>query len=348
MIHTRGFVPRFLHFWRTRLSAHGGTRLGVAVSGGRDSCVLAALIGRLKRHLGIRKLVFLHLDHGLRPPAERKKDLAVLRRLARKFSAPLVVARARVSSTGGGLEAAGRDARLEFFKRAVRRHKLDSVALAHHLDDRIETFFLFLLRGSGSRGLSSLRETETIGGLRVIRPLLAFTREEIRQFAAAEKIDFHEDITNADPRFLRNRIRMDFIAPLKNWHPGFQKAMSATIETLEAEDTALSDLAEYALKSSRVPPGGKKPCAGRMSLDRSELRMWPPAVLARVLRLADRALGGSGLLGGHENLAAAVRLILGGSIGFLNLPAGSQLRVSNDRVLLQSRRRVVDSPAEVA
>ena len=333
----RGFVSRFLHFWRTRLPDHCGSRLGVAVSGGRDSCVLAALIGRLKSHLGIRRLVFLHLDHGIRPPAERKKDLAVLRHLARKCSARLVAARARVSSTGGGLEAAGRDARLKFFKRAARRHKLDSVALAHHLDDRIETFFLFLLRGSGSRGLSSLRETESIGGLRVIRPLLAFTREEIRQLAASEKIAFHEDSTNVDRRFLRNRIRMDLIVPLREWHPGFQKAMSATIGTLESEDAALSDLAEHALKSSLIPPGKKKTVAGRMSLDRSELRMWPVAVLARVFQLADREMGGSGLMGGHESLAAAVRLVFGSSIGSLNLPAGRILRLEKSRVIFNKK-----------
>lgn len=326
----RGFVPRFLNFWRTGISGAAGSRLGVAVSGGADSSVLAALLHKLKAHLGIRRMVLLHLDHGLRPAAERRRDAAVLRHLARRVRAPIVTARARIRAGSEGLEAAARAARLDFFRKAARRHKLDSVALAHHLDDRIETFFLNLLRGSGSRGLSSLRAIETIDALRLVRPLLVFTRDEIRGVCSAERIVYHEDVTNRDRRFLRNRIRLDLVPMLKEWHPGFEKAMFATIETLESEDAALSELAAAVLQSNATAHGRG------VTLDRAPLRRLPAALLVRVLQQADRRLGGSGLLGGHENLSAAARIILGPATAAMNLPAGRSIRIEPNRVVLSA------------
>ncbi|OGH56532.1 MAG: tRNA lysidine(34) synthetase TilS [Candidatus Lindowbacteria bacterium RIFCSPLOWO2_12_FULL_62_27] len=326
MSSSRAFVSRFLHFWRTQFGASGAgrrLRLGIGVSGGRDSCVLAALIGRMKAHLGVRRVVLLHLDHGIRPVAERRRDRAVLRALSRRVRAPLVVDRVRLRATGEGLEAAGRSARLKFFSRAARRYRLDAIAQAHHLDDRIETFFLFLLRGSGLRGLTSLRSTETLaaggGSLNIIRPLLPFTRDEILEFSAAEKISYHEDSTNRDLRFLRNRLRLELIPMLKSWHPGFAKAMAATQQALESEDAALSDLADGLYR-------------GR--LDPAELRNWPEAVVARVLQRWGRRRGGSAVLGGHKNLAAAARLIRSAARASLDLPGGRKLLIDRSRIRL--------------
>ena len=335
-----------------RLAAGASTRVGVAVSAGCDSCALATLLARLRPHLGIRKLVLLHLDHGLRPAAERRRDLEVLRRLAKRARTPLVVGRARVRAGGKGLEDAARSARLKFFARAVRRLRLGSIAVAHHLDDRIETFFLFLLRGSGSRGLSSLRAVETLdrpGPIRIVRPLLPFTRADIRQFAASEKIEYHEDSTNIDPGFLRNRIRIELVPLLGEWHPQFRLAMAATISALESEDAALSELAKSIIQSCGHAENGAGhgwPSVERdmdvnrstapknsMSLDRRRLRLFPSALLARALQQADRSLGGSGLLGGHENLSAAVRAILGKSAAVIDLSGGRHLRMDRDRVI---------------
>lgn len=304
---TKGFVTRFLHHWRTRIRPASGGRLGIAVSGGLDSSVLATLIHTLKRHLGIRRIVLLHLDHGLRQAGERRADLSIVRGLAKTMRASMWAANVRVTSEGRGVETAGRAARLAFYARAVRKFRLDSVALAHHLDDRIETFFLFLLRGSGSRGLSSLRAVETVQGVRLVRPLLPFSREEIGRYCAAANIAYHEDITNRDTRFLRNRIRRDLVPMLTEWHPGFRKAMSATLDALESEDAAMSELADFVIERSRVFRNR------RWVLDHRELKKWPPGLVARVLQTADRRLGGSGILGGHIHLTAAVKSILGRS-----------------------------------
>ncbi|MBI4179136.1 tRNA lysidine(34) synthetase TilS [bacterium] len=342
----RGFVPKFLHYWRRAISPRIGdtARVGVAVSAGRDSSALAAALGRFGPALGIQRLVLLHLDHGIRPPAERAEDIRALKALARRVRAPLVVARARIKRRGG-TEAAGRAARLEFFRKAVRRHKLSCVATAHHLDDRIETFFLFLFRGSGSRGLSSLRAAESIrlsrsrsSPLLLVRPFLPFTRDQVRRYAESECVRFHEDSTNLDRRYLRNRIRLDLIPLLEEIHPAFRPAIAAGIEALEEEDAALSALASSALDALT---GGKARSENgflrSLSLDRARLKRWPPGILARILLRADRLMGGPGLLGGHTSLRAAARAIAGPGTSVFSLPAGRRLHIDKELVKFQSR-----------
>lgn len=334
MSNPRGFVPRFMHVWRGSLAP--GNRVGVAVSAGLDSCVLAALLGRLKSGLGIQKLVFLHFDHGIRPASERRRDVLVLRRLAAKFRVPLVIGRARVRSRGKGLEDAARAARLRFFAKQCSRHRLKTVALAHHLDDRIETFFLFLFRGSGCRGLSSLRAAETLTRppIRVVRPLLSFTRDEIAGFAAAERIEYHEDSTNLDRQFLRNRIRLDLLPTLSDWLPQFRQAMAAAIGTLESEDEALELAAAEALCQSliRSSKGLRMIC-----LDRMRLRNWPKAIRARVLRTAGQYIGTSGLLGGHTNMSSAASAVGGTSVRRVDMASGHVLEMTSTQVILRRR-----------
>lgn len=338
MSDSHGFVPRFLHFWRRHIAPSVGPkpRVGVAVSAGRDSCALAWMLRKFGKILGIRGLVLLHLDHGLRPAAERARDLRVLQALARRVRAPLYVSRARIPPKAG-VEAAARAARLAFYGRAVRRHALDCVATAHHLDDRIETFFLFLLRGSSSRGLSSLRAVEQIHPVALVRPFLPFSREEVGWFAGRESLDFHEDSTNRDRKFLRNHIRHELIPILQSRHPGFQKAMLATLESLEEEDAALQNLADRVLDALTAGVTGRHNGRFRsVSMDRTQLRGYPLGLLVRILQQADRRSGGSGLLGGHTNLNAAAQAIYGNRTSVFALPSGRQLAIQKDRVKLQS------------
>lgn len=333
------FLPRFLDFWRKRIAPEGARSVGIAVSAGADSCAMAVLLHRFRKNLGIRRMVLLHLDHGIRPASERARDLDVLRRLARRLRLTLVTGRAHVRNRGGGLEASSRGARHAFFIRHVRRMKLDAVALGHHLDDRIETFFLFLLRGSGVRGLSSLRPVETLTirrhPIRIIRPLLPFTRDEVAGFSDAAGIEHHEDSTNASREHLRNRLRLDILPSLRALHPALDKSMAAALEALEAEDTALSEAADALIHA--CTPRDAKPGRREAILDRALLSSWSVGMVARVLQSADRRLGGSGLLGGHAQLTAAARAILqtdSTARAHLDLPGGRTLRLTCDRILL--------------
>src|SRR5438552_2703868 len=113
-------------------------RILVGVSGGADSVCLALVLKELRYELAIA-----HVNHGLRGP-ESDEDAAFVAALAQRMG--LTFFQRRVVLIGGNMEAAGRDARKDFFFELARKHGYSKVAVAHSRQDRIETFLLNLLR----------------------------------------------------------------------------------------------------------------------------------------------------------------------------------------------------------
>ena len=187
----------------------------VAVSGGIDSIALLYLLATPGLNLRDR-LVVAHFNHQLRG-ADSDADAGFVGQAAERLGLPFETdsgdARQLAAETGDGIEAAARQLRHQFFARLAKRLTA-VVALAHHADDQIETFFLRLLRGAGNRGLAGMQPSAPSpvdSGVTLVRPLLGIRRDEIVGFATQEKIEFREDTTNADTRFLRNRIRHELL-----------------------------------------------------------------------------------------------------------------------------------------
>lgn len=192
----------------------------VGVSGGRDS---VALLHGLVR-CGYRRLVVCHLDHGLRGEPAGAADARFVGELAATLGVDFEPGRADVAGLaaagGGSLETVGRDARRRFFAAVARRRRCHDVFLAHHADDRVETFLLNLLRGAGPAGLGAMavesRHRVALPGsprpvsLRLLRPLMGIWRAEIDAELAAHAVSWREDPTNADPTHaVRNRLRLE-------------------------------------------------------------------------------------------------------------------------------------------
>src|SRR5262252_6151395 len=143
----------------TRRLIRDNQPLLVAVSGGVDSMVLLELLHQLSKKYDW-SLTVAHLNHGLRSNSSHADERLVLREAA-KMSLPVIVDRADVRAAAKAhklsLEMAARKERHAFLARAAERLEIKSIALAHHSDDQLELFFLRLLRGSGSEGLSGLK-----------------------------------------------------------------------------------------------------------------------------------------------------------------------------------------------
>jgi hypothetical protein len=105
------------------------------------------------------------------------------------------------------LSARFRAARLALFRRVVTAHGLRGVLLAHHADDQAETVLHRLLRGSGLSGLAGMSGRATVGGLLILRPLLAERRAELRHYLREIPQPWREDDSNRSPKYLRNRLR---------------------------------------------------------------------------------------------------------------------------------------------
>jgi tRNA(Ile)-lysidine synthase len=178
----------------------------VGVSGGVDSRVLLQIL----LEAGFTNLVICHLDHRLRG-SDSERENRLIRRLATRLKLPLVQEQVPDWPPKLSLETAARQARQQFFARAAKQFGATHVFLGHHADDQVETFLFNILRGAGSIGQAAMR-TETrisAGGvdLIVVRPLLHIWKQEIRDYAKQRRLRFSEDVTNAENKFTRNRIR---------------------------------------------------------------------------------------------------------------------------------------------
>ena len=173
----------------------------LAVSGGVDSMVLLDL---LHKRPGVTFTV-AHFNHGIREDAEQDKQL--VESVARRLGAPFVHHKGNLGS--GVSEAAAREARYDFLHKVKAATGAQAIITAHHQDDLIETAFLNMLRGTGRRGLSSLKSTDGI-----IRPLLPFSKERIKDYAHVNKLAWREDSTNTDMKYKRNQVRHQLLPKL--------------------------------------------------------------------------------------------------------------------------------------
>ena len=210
-----------------------GTRVIAAVSGGADSVALLRILHRLQIPLSVA-----HLNHQLRGQAS-DADEHFVTDLAEELQLPCTVKTVDVNALAASrkvsIEMAAREARHAFF------HELDGViALAHHADDQVETFFLKLARGSGISGLAGMPYSQTIGSIRLIRPLLGIPRKEIENWLVENGYSWREDASNTDEKFLRNRIRHSIIPLLEQQlNPAIRENILRTMDILRQEDACM-------------------------------------------------------------------------------------------------------------
>ena len=179
----------------------------VAVSGGVDSVALLHLLHHKKliskdgtwKHW---KLIVGHFNHGVRE--DSGGDRKFVQELAGNFGFPFVYDEGRLGS--GASEAVARTARYEFLRAAQKAAGARGIITAHHQDDVLETAVINLVRGTGRRGLSSLKSTAEIA-----RPLLNVTKKDLLNYAHEHQLRWREDSTNQDTKYLRNHIRHNIL-----------------------------------------------------------------------------------------------------------------------------------------
>lgn len=172
----------------------------VAVSGGVDSAVLLDLLVASKS-----SLIVAHANHGIRSDSD--EDEAFVRRLAETHGVPFVSVRLGLGPDAS--EEAARQARYAWLEAVQEQFSAVAVVTAHHEDDILETICINISRGTGWRGLCSLRETTYRK-----RPLLAWSKADVIAYALDHDLEWREDSTNDSPRYLRNRIRHGVIPRL--------------------------------------------------------------------------------------------------------------------------------------
>ena len=201
-------------------------RILLTVSGGVDSMVMLSLFTRCGYSVGVA-----HCNFQLRG-AESDEDEVLVEQQAAKFGIPFYNRRfetaAEMERTGESMEMAARRLRYAWFNDLSAEHGYSAIAIAHHADDSIETFFINLLRGTGLRGLTGI--STQVG--KVIRPLLFASRKEILEYAVQHRIPFREDSSNRSTKYLRNKIRLGLIPRIREINPKFTELMRGNLERL--------------------------------------------------------------------------------------------------------------------
>lgn len=244
---------------RHRLLRRGSAVL-VAVSGGLDSMVLLQVLAALApKHQW--RLSVAHFNHRLRGVSSLA-DERLVRRIAQELRLPLVAEAAEVRAFAKtqrlSLEMAARQLRHKFLVRAARRLSIGTVALAHHADDQVELFFLRLLRGAGSEGLSGMKwagPSPADPSIRVIRPLLDQSRSTLRAWAADHRVRFREDASNQSLDFARNRIRHELLPLLRKLQPSLEAVVLRLMDLVGAESEFVANQARVWLEGWGLPTG---------------------------------------------------------------------------------------------
>lgn len=231
-------LNQFLNYIRKEHLIAAGQQVLLAVSGGRDSVVMADLMARAGQAFAIA-----HCNFHLRP-GDCDRDEQFVRGLAEGYGVRCFVAQfdteAYAQSHKLSVEEAARVLRYDFFEKVRMREGFDWAATAHHRDDATETFFINLLRGTGIAGLHGIRPRNGY----VIRPMLCFGREDIDRYVQRRGVAFVEDSTNAQPIYLRNRIRQQLIPLLRDLSSSFDMTMQDTMEHLREAELIYRDAVE--------------------------------------------------------------------------------------------------------
>jgi tRNA(Ile)-lysidine synthase len=215
-----------------------------AVSGGVDSVVLLDLLAKEREALGLSVIV-AHFNFQLRGPESDADEQFVVQR-ARHYGLEVYVDRADCAEYARlrkmGIQEAARQLRYEFFDNLLFSSGFDKIATAHNANDNAETILLNMFRGAGVAGLSGIpiyREDR-----RIIRPLLFAERQEIEAYAAAERLPFRTDSSNAQDDYTRNYLRLN-ILPLiqQEINPNIIATLNRSAELFRELETYLTTTA---------------------------------------------------------------------------------------------------------
>lgn len=235
----------------------------LAVSGGIDSICLASLF--LNSSAG-RRFAVAHCNFHLRGEDSDSDEALVAAWCGRngvRYHKADFDTEQYASSHSVSIEMAARELRYDWFASLCRENGYYGVAVAHNANDNAETLILNLLRGTGLRGVTGMQaETvvpvtrDELSGVRLLRPMLSFSRKQIEEYVAANSLVYHDDRTNAETVYKRNRIRHLVFPVFESLNPSF-------LTTFAREMNAFSEVQEIAddyflsVRESVCEPAGK-------------------------------------------------------------------------------------------
>ncbi len=217
-------LEKFLDYIKEHRLFSENDKILLGISGGIDSMVMLELFIRSGFKTGVA-----HCNFGLRGN-ESDEDQQFVKENAELHHLPFYTINFDTKHYAGenklSIQMAARELRFNWFRKVKAEEDYQYIALAHHMDDMVETFFINLSRGTGIRGLTGIRPRNSD----IVRPLLFATRDEIITFSSENGIRFREDSSNNELKYTRNIIRHKILPEFQKLNPGFNRTMIENIE----------------------------------------------------------------------------------------------------------------------
>jgi len=215
------------HFIDEKLLFTTEDKLILGISGGADSVCLMHILLALNYSFELA-----HCNFNLRAE-ESDADEVFVKELAKKYQLEIHIKQfdtlEYASKNKISTQMAARDLRYAWFDDLLNKTNSKYIAIAHHENDDVETFFINLVRGSGLTGLLGIKEKNNA----VVRPLLSVSRLDIEQYLNEKGLLFREDSSNASLKYLRNKIRHELMPLLTEMNPSIQDTIKGEIKILE-------------------------------------------------------------------------------------------------------------------
>jgi len=215
------------HFIDEKLLFTREDKLILGISGGADSVCLMHILLALNYSFELA-----HCNFNLRAE-ESDADEVFVKELAKKYQLEIHIKQfdtlEYASKNKISTQMAARDLRYAWFDDLLNKTNSKYIAIAHHENDDVETFFINLVRGSGLTGLLGIKEKNNA----VVRPLLSVSRLDIEQYLNEKGLLFREDSSNASLKYLRNKIRHELMPLLTEMNPSIQDTIKGEIKILE-------------------------------------------------------------------------------------------------------------------
>ncbi|KQS41594.1 tRNA lysidine(34) synthetase TilS [Pedobacter sp. Leaf194] len=228
-----------------------GSRILLAVSGGKDSILMLHLFKAYEIDIGVA-----HCNFNLRAD-EAQRDEHFVKTLTQSLNLPFYVTHFDTKKYAAenkiSTQMAARALRYNWFEEIRQQNGYDFIALAQHQNDSIETVLLNLVRGTGISGMHGILPKRD----KLIRPLLFLNREEINQIVANNNIDFVEDSSNLSANYTRNKLRLEVIPHLKAINPNLERTFEQNVERFaEIEIFLKSQVEKIAAELISTKPDG--------------------------------------------------------------------------------------------
>lgn len=223
----------------------------IAYSGGLDStvllhslsCFFTALQSENPDSVSIPQLTAIHINHQLHSDSAKWQEHCVTS--CQQLSITLIAEKVLVQADGNGIESAARQARYQVFEQQLNSVQGSACLLmAHHANDQAETVLMRLSRGAGTSGAAGIPQARSLAKADLIRPLLAYSRSELEQYAIENQLAYIDDPSNSDESFDRNFIRRQVLPLLQQRWPAVVANLERFANIAASDKRLLSDLAE--------------------------------------------------------------------------------------------------------